>query len=468
MADLGRRLVRHLYVLFKASQLYDPTNTVAVEAVDTFQGTLKDLLEESPEVAVRLRADCLFLNEARLRLDLAGFVAHRYLVDVLRRRAISVLRFLRTPEKRELQTFLSVFLGPEGDGGGEDLRAALAVHQIDCIEVEPFDEDDDELPGREADTGGAAVDTYFKSIFVIRQIMTDRDQRNRSPALRRAKKVVHAIVDLLFEEEASLLALTAIRSFDDRMFNHAANVCVLSVAAGRELGLSKKELGRLGLAALLHDIGKIEFPRHLLARGRELTEKERRLLERHPLEGVKVLLQFQGLSDLSVRCAVVAFEHHLLRDGRGYPTTARQRSPGLLSRLVTIADFYETLTAPGALTEEGTPPEEALRMMVTARAFDPLLLKVFICSVGAIPIGSLVRLNTGEEALVTARDPSGGRRPTISILHQTAEGHRQVGEAVDLSNQSPDGPCREVVAAAPLGQAFSDPREILSLVTAEN
>jgi HD-GYP domain-containing protein (c-di-GMP phosphodiesterase class II) len=465
MAGLGRRLVRHLYVLFKASQLYDSKNTVAVEAVDTFQRTIVDLLEESPEVAIRLRADCLFLNETRLRLDLAGFVAHRYLVDVMRRRSVSVLRFVRTPEKRELQAFLDIFLGPEGDGGCEDIRAILAVREIDGIEVEPLDESDDELTGRPTGQGGAAVDTYFKSIFVIRQIMTDHDQRNRSPALRRAKKVVHAIVDLLFEEDASLMALTAIRSFDNRMFNHAANVCVLSVAAGRELGLSKKELGRLGLAALLHDIGKIEIPRQLLLKGNDLSEEERQVLERHPLEGVKVLLQYQGLSDLSVRCAVVAFEHHLLRDGRGYPTTARQRNPGLLSRLVTISDFYETLTAPGAMTEEGVPPEEALRLMVAARAFDPLLLKVFICAVGAVPIGSLVRLSTGEEALVTARDPAGGRRPTVSLLHTTEEGQRQVGEVVDLARQRPDGPQREVIAAAPLGQAFADPQEILSLVS---
>ena len=461
MASLGRRLVGHLFVLMKAAQLYEPANTIAVEASDTFRETLGELLEDSPEVVVRLRSDCLFLNETRLRLDLAGFSAHRFLVELLRRQGVSVLRFLRMPEASELRAFLEVFLGTSG--GAEDIQAALGVRGLDVVEVEPLRDEDDELPGHER-KGEAAVDTYFKSIFVIRQIMDDRDPRRRSPALRRAKKVVHAIVDLLFEEDASLLALTAIRSFDNRTFNHSANVCILSVAAGRELGLDKRELGRLGLAALLHDIGKIEIPRDLLTKGAQLTADERTVLERHPLEGVKALLRFQGLSDISVRCAVVAFEHHLLRDGRGYPTKVRRRSPGLPSRLVTIADFYETLTAPGGLTEEGLPPEEALRVMASAEAFDPLLLKVFMNAIGVIPIGSLVRLSTGEEAIVTGRDESGGRRPRVSLLVRGPDGRRTAGETIDLARPRPTDPEREIVQVAPLGQAFEDPREILDLV----
>jgi HD-GYP domain-containing protein (c-di-GMP phosphodiesterase class II) len=465
LAGLGRRLVSHLFVLLKAAQLYEPDNTIRREAVETFRGTLTDLLEETPEASLRLRTDCLFLNEARLRLDLAGFVAHRYLVETLRRRGVSVIRFLRLPEEEELRGFLDVFLGTPGDGGGEDIQAALGMRDIDAFEVEPLREEDEDPPGSAPTSREeAAVDTYFKSIFVIRQIMRDGDPRRRSPALRRAKKVVHAIVDLLFEEEASLLALTAIRSFDDRTFNHSANVCVLSVAAGRELGLDKRELGQLGLAALLHDIGKIEIPRDLLVKGAELTHEERRVIERHPLEGVKALLRFQGLSDLSVRCAVVAFEHHLLRDGRGYPTTLRRRSPGLMSRLVTVADFYETLTSPGSMTDEGIPPEEALRLMVASRAFDPLLLKVFIAAIGTIPIGSLVRLSTGEEALVTARDEEAGRRPRVTLLRRLPDGRPELGEIVDLAHPDPGDPEREIVEVAPLGQSFADPREILGLV----
>ena len=143
--------------------------------------------------------------------------------------------------------------------------------------------------------------------------------------------------------------------------------------------------------------------------------------------------------------------------------TIRDREPGLLSRLVTIADFYEVLTAPGAMTDEGIPPEEALRLMVAAKAFDPLLLKVFVSAVGAVPIGSLVRLNTGEEAIVTARDAGGGRRPRVALLHRDG-GERQVGESIDLSRPSPGAPDRAIVEAAPLGQAFADPREILQLV----
>jgi HD-GYP domain-containing protein (c-di-GMP phosphodiesterase class II) len=461
LAGLGRRLVSHFFVLLKAAQLYEPRNTIVVEAMETFRSTLSDLLDDTPEAVLRLRAECLFLNEARLRLDLAGFVAHRFLVETLRRRGVGAVRFYRLPEPEELRRFLAVFL--KGGTDVEDLRAALAAHELDMFDLDPMKDDDDELPGQVSDQSEAAVDTYFKSIFVIRQIMTERDSR-RSPALRRAKKVVHAIVDLLFEEEASLLALTAIRSFDDRTFNHSANVCILSVAAGRELGLDKRDLGRLGLAALLHDIGKIEIPRDLLRKGSELSTEERTILERHPMEGVKALLRFQGLSDLSVRCAVVAFEHHILRDGRGYPTKIRQRDPGLLSRIVTIADFYETLTAPGALTEEGIPPEEALRLMVSARAFDPTLLKVFISAIGTVPIGSLVRLSTGEEAIVTARDEEGGRRPVVALLLEGADGRRKLGSTVDLA--SPEAGDREIVQVAPLGQSYADPDEVLGLVAA--
>ena len=125
-------------------------------------------------------------------------------------------------------------------------------------------------------------------------------------------------------------------------------------------------------------------------------------MKTHPIEGVKIITQLHGISNLSMRAMITAYEHHLNVDLTGYPRLKRPRTQNLFSRVIAITDCFDAMTAHRSYQKDPFTPYEALHYMTTKlpERFDTTLLKVFIRTVGIFPAGSVVQLNTGELALV--------------------------------------------------------------------
>jgi putative two-component system response regulator len=117
-------------------------------------------------------------------------------------------------------------------------------------------------------------------------------------------------------------------------------VSVLSMGVAEVIGCSPAEVRMFGVAVLLHDIGKIRIPLEVLTKPGKLTPEERLLMNRHPADGARVIIQTDGDLDLA---AIVAYEHHIMLDGGGYPTLHYNRACTLASRLVHVCDVYDAL-----------------------------------------------------------------------------------------------------------------------------
>ena len=222
------------------------------------------------------------------------------------------------------------------------------------------------------------------------------------------------MIDLLPNNEPSLLGLTTIRSSGRNEQNHAVNVCLLSLVMGRRLGMSKFHLCELGMAALFHDIGKTDIPGDILDKPGELTPQELQTLETHPLYGVKKIMKFKGLDVMSSRIITGVFEHHLLADFSGYPRFPYKRL-SLFGRIISIADCYDGLTSSPVHGRAPFPPDKAIRFMLTraGKAYDRGLLKLFVNCVGIYGIGSLLLLDSNELAVVVENNPSMRENPRI-------------------------------------------------------
>jgi putative nucleotidyltransferase with HDIG domain len=168
----------------------------------------------------------------------------------------------------------------------------------------------------------------------------DEVSRSGRLPLLEAEVIVQSLSVAMHAEQATVLPLLQLKEFDQYTTTHSMNVSVLAMALAEALELGSAQVRAVGVAGLLHDLGKVRVPREVLLKPGKLTEAERAEIQRHPVEGARILLAGDQPLDLA---AVVAYEHHLLLDGGGYPCRHSQRDAHYGSRLVHVCDVYDAL-----------------------------------------------------------------------------------------------------------------------------
>jgi HD-GYP domain-containing protein (c-di-GMP phosphodiesterase class II) len=198
----------------------------------------------------------------------------------------------------------------------------------------------------------------------------------------------------------------------------------------------------LGLAALMHDIGKSRVPLELLNKRGQLNEEEFKVLQTHSWRGVLALFGMKGSAARSWRAMTVAYEHHMRVDLTGYPRPIRARRPALFSKIVAVADGFDAATTSRVYQPKPWTPADVMRGMREnpKLGFDPVLVKAFINLTGIYPIGTVVGLDTMEIALVQAAstDPNALARPVVRIIFD-ARGNRVDSPVVSLTERNASG-----------------------------
>jgi putative nucleotidyltransferase with HDIG domain len=196
--------------------------------------------------------------------------------------------------------------------------------------------------------------------------------------------VIGAICAAVAVGRGAMLPLAAIRNHDEYTYLHTVNVGVLAAALAEAVGLGPSVVRDITAAALLHDVGKQSVPLEILTKQGPLTPEERAVVMKHPVDGAKILLSTPGVSHLA---RIVAFEHHMLLDGSGYPNRPRGRPIHLASRIVQLADVYDALRTHRPYRKAMTPKEvEETLLKGSGTSFDPDLLKEFLKALGGRPL----------------------------------------------------------------------------------
>jgi len=247
---------------------------------------------------------------------------------------------------------------------------------------------------------------------------------------------MESMVDHILEEEQLLLGMTAIKDYDEYTYHHSVNVSILSIALGQRLGLSRKVLTELGMVALFHDTGKTEVPSEVLNKPTNFTDDEWKIIKKHPMWGVRAILKLKKLDELTMKSAIVSFEHHMNVDHTGYPKIRQLMELDLFSRIVSLADQYDAMTSSRVYSRTPMAPDKALSIMSdrAGTQLDPLLFKFFINMVGVYPIGTLVILDSKELGLVTESNQIFPTRPRVLLIIDS-QGKRIGGHIVDLTEK---------------------------------
>jgi HD-GYP domain-containing protein (c-di-GMP phosphodiesterase class II) len=421
LQPLGRSMVTAIYAASKAFKFYPLENATVQNALDQLFRIVRRILEREETIHMRLVGDFMFLNEARLRLDLSDYVSFSYVASLLRRHGIGQVNIDRGVERVHLVPFLSLLV-EEASGGEEAFEAFLGrleSSKSKNIDVDPATEVSDELVEDDDRAKEAAKVTYFQSVHVAREVLTDA-RLGRAVNLRRVKRAVQSIVDQVLNNETSILGMTSLRDYDEYTFTHSVNVCIISLVIGQRLGLTKLQLYELGLGALFHDIGKQRIDAAIVTKAGKLTNEEWAWIRRHPTEGLLALFWMRGLADVPYRAMLMAYEHHMKVDLTGYPKNRRPRTPTLFSRIVQTADGFDAATSKRSYQHDPWTADEVLREMREnpKRGFDALLVKALINATGVFPVGIAAILDTFELAVVVARNADSKKlhQPIVKII----------------------------------------------------
>jgi putative nucleotidyltransferase with HDIG domain len=144
----------------------------------------------------------------------------------------------------------------------------------------------------------------------------------------------------MHSQSRMLMPLLQLKRYDQYTTTHATNVAVLSMALAEYIGLSTRDVREFGVAGLLHDLGKVRVPKEILIKPGALTAQEVAALRRHPVDGARMILAREQKLDLA---ATVAYEHHIMINGQGYPRFRYQRETHFASRLVHLCDVFDAL-----------------------------------------------------------------------------------------------------------------------------
>ncbi len=267
---------------------------------------------------------------------------------------------------------------------------------------------------------------FTQAAQVVRQINKQIYSRPEETAAQADRLLGHMLDSLLVESDIALQLMND-KGGSDELYFHSLNVSVLALLLGKALGLPRDDIHQLGLATLLHDVGKTRIPDRVLLKTDTLTLAERKLLAQHcewSMEAAKAA----GLSEQIQR---IILQHHELADGSGYPQQHKLADIDPLARVLVVVNYYDNLCNRINPMESLTPHEALAQMFAQHRSqFDSQILGTFVRSMGVYPPGSCIQLSSGQYAIVVSVNASRPLKP--SVLVYDPELPRDIANIINL------------------------------------
>lgn len=276
-----------------------------------------------------------------------------------------------------------------------------------------------------------AVSMYTTAIHIVDQLFEFLHKGKRLPVAA-VSAVADTIVDHIMNDKLTLATVTKLQVHDNYTFAHCVNVSVLGTLFLRHLNMDSDALHSMAMAGLLHDIGKAAIPYTLLNTARPLTDEEFSQMKNHVLSGYEAV---HGLDDIADVVKKAVLEHHERYDGTGYPYGKKGQEISLFGRILAVVDVYDALTSKKAY-KPALLPYTAVSFLYgqRERSFDPMVVERFIQCMGIYPVGSVVKLSSGETGVVYQANPQKPLLPIVSVVMDADDG-KQPLKMLDLGQE---------------------------------
>ncbi|MBA2302616.1 MAG: HD-GYP domain-containing protein [Acidobacteria bacterium] len=394
----------------RAAQLYAPEHPLVGRNVEGLLAALKPLLQAAPSLTLGIVGEQFIVADTPMPRASASMGE---LIKRLKDQQIERISFERGITPGDALDFM---LAVAAMTGRTEADTQVTVPHIRVGRITARERRDD---GVASDM--AAIRRLYGNAVRVAESVWDAALTEGRPDLPGALQAIDGLADAVTQNRTAVVALTAMRNYDNYTFTHMVNVAILTMGQARTLGIDGRLLREFGLSALMHDLGKIRTPKDILNKPDKLTEEEFTIMRRHTVDGAEILRQ---TPEMPVLAPVVAFEHHLRLDGAGYPVGVHRTALNLATMLCSIADVYDAMRSQRGY-QEAFPTDRILAVLKRndGSQFDQHLVRRFVQLLGIYPPGSLVRLDTGEIAVVVQVHAPDPHRPRVRVI-TTADGAR--------------------------------------------
>jgi len=350
----------------------------------------------------------------------------RALLFYLQEKGIERIIFLPDLKEDELDRFISFLIDKEKSGSvkAQEHLNGLGVRNIRAGKIRVLSAQSEVAEEPKLPKKKKKEKTIHSVSQVIERVLNEEDL----DYLELKFNVLNYMEDYMGRRE-ELIDLVSVKQKDLSTYLHLLNVSILSMYVTSKLGYSKDDVLDLGISGVFHDIGKLAISRRILQKKSKLEEKEFFKIKHHPTAGAEILVNYvDTIGHLPV---IVAYEHHLRYDLRGYPPLTYPYTPHLASFIVSICDVYDALTLRRSYKKD-FPPKKIYNIMMDGKGalFHPHLIEDFFRVMGVWPVGTIVSLSDRSIAVVKSANNQDIFRPTVEVIHP--EKKRKV---IDLTNK---------------------------------
>ena len=430
---LYEELAHRLVAALRAVQLYEAGHPLIERNIGALEAAVRALHAEVPCAVIGVIGQGLVGGDMPLP---RASTSLRDFVERLTGRGIERIAIDRGVSTRELETFLrrlSAKATVPAPASG-DLPLELPHVRAGRLNIEQRG------TGTESNVHNVRR-TYGAAVAAAEQAW-ESAQTEGTPDLMLCRDTIENLTESLSQNRTAMLGLTAMKHYDNYTFTHMVNVAILTIGQARALGMDGRLLRDLGMAGLMHDIGKVRTPPEILKKTTALTGNEFDIMKRHVIDGAEILKRTPEMPGVA---AVVAFEHHFRPDGTGYPAGISRSAMNVATLLCSIADVYDAMRSKRAY-QQAHPTDRIVAVFKghEGHQFDQHLVRRFVQLLGIYPPGTLVKLTPGDSA-------GGGRthapyrfRPAVGGL---LDANGESRPAVDVHLwEAGDGPDAVVVA----------------------
>lgn len=406
----AQRVVMLLAGCAKGVTLYPLAHPAITQPLQELAATFGAFHERSDEVRLGIIDGVLFFEQ---HLFFTPTAAVEELAGILASKGIESISARPGLTADELRRFVTLLACRQLCGA--ELVEALSREEVKNLVATLADRDrhGDEEESDEFDPQA----TYREALSVVDGMFREVES-GRIPGSDKLRTVVDRVATLTIKEPSMLFGLAMIKNYDNYTFYHSVNVGILSIALGAALGMGREELQDLGMAGFLHDIGKTRVEKAILNKPGRLSSDEYEVMKQHAENGARIIGEMEGMPP---RVAQAVLGHHIRSSRTGYPVWARSLPFDNLCDIIAVADCYDAITTLRVYKSPLNPKAavELLRQLSGVQ-LDADLVERFAEMLGRYPVGTVVRLDTNEIAVVVKPDPHVGERPTVKVVMDAA------------------------------------------------
>ncbi|MCS7150798.1 MAG: HD domain-containing protein [Endomicrobia bacterium] len=279
-------------------------------------------------------------------------------------------------------------------------------------------------------------EVYAKAINTVRNLFRNINSSKTSILVDDVLEVTRSITEIVDVNNQDILLYSCYSTIDSYIYAHSVNVAIYSGVIGKAKGLPIEDLQELVLCGILHDIGMAKVL-HIAEKKQKITEPEFEDIKNHSEYAKEEIGKLQLPAQLKSKLISVISQIHERMDGSGYLKGLEAEQIEFFAKIISIADIYEAMTHPRPYRDRILPHDAVVALVKQAQTeLDSQLTKLFIDKISIFPVGSYVKLNTGEIARVIATNSSFPLRPKVKVI-LTAEKYAPKGEEIiDLSQNS--------------------------------